>query len=163
MNVELPDVFNAWVDRLSEVAKVDINTYDQLLVALEQRHTFFHEMGCRASDHGLETAYAEYYSLSEVRRAFGTMRHGQSISDFEARKYKSALMHEFGLMDHQRGWAQQLHLGAMRNNNTRMFDRLGANTGFDSIGDWEMARPLATRPHEPVAEDDSVQPEPQRQ
>jgi len=143
MNIEDPEAFNGWVDSLSSCARMDINTFDQLLGALEVRHGFFHEQGCRASDHGLETAYSELYSLSEVRRAFDTLRHGQPISESEGRKYKSALMHEFGLMDHQRGWAQQLHLGAMRNNNTRMFERLGANAGFDSIGDSEIARPLA--------------------
>lgn len=143
MKVDDPDAFNRWVDCLSVMARMEIKTFDQFLTALEERHSFFHEQGCRASDHGLETAYSEYYSLSEVRRAFDSLRQGQSISEAEAWKYKSALMHEFGLMDHQRGWAQQLHIGALRNNNSRMFERLGPNTGFDSIGDFEMARPLA--------------------
>jgi len=143
MAVEEPEAFNRWVDRLAAVAATEVQTFDDLLAALESRHSYFHELGCRASDHGLETAYADVYSLSEVRRAFDTLRQGQPISEAEARKYKSALMHEFGIMDHQRGWAQQLHLGALRNNNTRMFERLGRDTGFDSIGDFEVARPLA--------------------
>jgi len=143
MAVEEPEAFNTWVDKLATASGSEIRTFDHLLAALETRHTYFHELGCRASDHGLETAYAEVYSLSEVRRAFETLRNGQPISDAEALKYKSALMHEFGVMDHARGWAQQLHLGALRNNNTRMFDRLGRDKGFDSIGDFEVARPLA--------------------
>jgi glucuronate isomerase len=143
MAVEEPDVFNRWVDRLSEVSRTNVRTFDELMSALEIRHSYFHDLGCRASDHGLETAYAEPYNLSEVKRAFDTLRSGQPITEADALKYKSALMHEFGLMDHQRGWAQQLHLGALRNNNSRMFERLGRDKGFDSIGDFEVARPLA--------------------
>jgi glucuronate isomerase len=142
LHVESPGEFNEWVDRLGRLTNMDISTFDRLLVALDQRHAYFHENGCRSSDHGLESPCSEPYSLSEVRRAFDTLRTGQSISDAEALKYKSALMYEFGLMNHGRGWVQQLHFGSLRNNSSRMLESVGFDTGYDSIGDFEMARPL---------------------
>lgn len=142
--VEAPEELNAWIDQLAQLAQIEISTFDRLLVALDRRHAYFHDHGCRCADLGLETAYAELYSLSEVRRAFNTLRSGQSISDAEALKYKSAVLYELGLMNHRRGWVQQLHLGSLRNVSSRMLARLGPNTGFDSIGDFEMARPLAS-------------------
>jgi glucuronate isomerase len=135
--VEEPPAFNAWLERLEQAAGTSITTYEELL------HAFFHENGCRLSDHGLETAYAEDYGLSEVRDAFAKARAGRELSALETAKYKSALLHELGVMDHEKGWVQQFHLGALRNNNTRMKRLLGPDTGFDSIGDFEMARPLA--------------------
>jgi len=141
--IDSPAEFNEWVDRLAWRADLEITSFDGLLVALDVRHAFFHDNGCRCSDLGLETVHSELYSLSEVRRAFSTVRNGQSISDVEVRKYKSAVLYELGLMNHRRGWVQQLHLGSLRNNSTRMLEQLGPNTGFDSIGDFELARPLA--------------------
>jgi glucuronate isomerase len=143
LNVDSPDDFNQWIDRLGSRANIDISTFDRLLVALDNRHAYFHAQGCRCSDIGLQSVFAEPYSLSEVRRSFNTLRSGQSISDAEMLKYKSALLYELGLMNYGRGWVQQLHLGSLRNNSTRMFEKLGPNIGFDSIGDFEMARPLA--------------------
>lgn len=141
--VESPPAFNAWIERLEQVSGVSIRSYDELLSALERRHAFFHESGCRLSDHGLETVYVEDYTASEVRDAFAKVRAGKELSPLEALKYKSALLYELGIMDHEKGWVQQFHLGALRNNNTRMKRLLGPDTGFDSIGDFEMARPLA--------------------
>jgi glucuronate isomerase len=111
--------------------------------ALEQRHTFFHEQGCRLSDHGLETMYASEYSAADVKDAFKKARAGQAVVGAEAFAYKSAVLHELALLDHRRGWVQQFHLGALRNNNSRLLASLGPDTGFDSIGDFEVARPLA--------------------
>lgn len=141
--VESPEGFNSWVDRLAAVAGTSIWTYDDLMGALEQRHAFFHERGCRLSDHGLETMYASEYSQADVRDVFKKARAGQAVLGAEATAYKSAVLHELALLDHRRGWVQQFHLGALRNNNSRSMASLGPDTGFDSIGDFELARPLA--------------------
>jgi glucuronate isomerase len=141
--VESPDEFNAWVDRLGTAVGKPIWTYDDLMGALEQRHSFFHERGCRLSDHGLETMYASEYSAADVKDAFKKARAGQPVVGTEASAYRSAVLHELALLDHRRGWVQQFHLGALRDNNSRMLATLGSDTGFDSIGDFEIARPLA--------------------
>lgn len=143
MAVESPKIFNAYIGKLEQAADVDIRDYDALLTAVKKRHDFFHEMGCRLSDHGLETAYAEDYTEQEIKQIFEKVRSGKSLEHRETLQFKSALMIEFGRLDHARGWTQQLHLGALRNNNTRLFKQLGPDTGFDSIGDFEVARPLA--------------------
>jgi glucuronate isomerase len=141
--VDDPRTFVAWVARLEAAVGSPIQSYEALLRALETRHTFFHERGCRLSDHGLETMYADDYSLADVSSAFEAARRGEAVTGALATRYKSALLHELALLDHARGWVQQFHLGALRNNNTRLLTKLGPDTGFDSIGDFELARPLA--------------------
>lgn len=143
MMVENPESFNAYVDKLGEAANIDIETFNDFMDAIDNRHQFFHENGCRLSDHGLETAYAEDYTEKEIQAIFAKVRKGQSLSQEEVLKFKSCMLYEFGIMDHSRGWTQQFHLGALRNNNTRLFRTLGPDTGFDSIGDFEVARPLS--------------------
>jgi glucuronate isomerase len=143
MAIESPEAFNAWVDRLAAAADVDVRDFSSYLEALEKRHAFFHERGCRLSDHGLETAYAEAYTTAQVEEAFLRIRAGKALSDEQALRFKSAMLYEFGVMDHSRGWSQQYHLGALRSTNSRMLARLGPDTGFDSMGDFEVARPLA--------------------
>lgn len=143
MMVENPESFNAYVDKLGETANTNIETFNDFMDAIDNRHQFFHENGCRLSDHGLETAYAENYTEKEIQAIFAKVRKGQSLSQEEVLKFKSCMLYEFGIMDHSRGWTQQFHLGALRNNNTRLFRTLGPDTGFDSIGDFEVARPLS--------------------
>lgn len=143
MAVESPEAFNAWVHRLEQAAEMEIRHYDAFLEALGRRHAYFHAMGCRLSDHGLETMPAEDYTLSEVRAAFARLRRGGALGQVEAARFKSALLYEFALMDHQRGWTQQFHIGALRNTNTRQWQALGPDSGFDSIADGPYARPLA--------------------
>ena len=143
MAVENPAAFNQYIDLLAEVAGMDISTFDDLLSALDNRHAFFHENGCRLSDHGLETAIAEDYTNAEIELIFTKIRDGKELSHFEIQQFKSAMLYEFGVMDHSRAWTQQFHIGALRNNNTRLFRKLGADVGFDSIGDFEIARPLS--------------------
>lgn len=143
MAAEDPVMYNAYLDTLSHAANIAIATYDNLLEALHKRHEFFHSLGCRLSDHGLETAYAEEYTANEIDAIFSKVRGGNSLAAIEIRKLKSALMVEFGRMDSTRGWVQQLHLGAMRNNNSRMFATLGSDTGFDSIGDYPVGNALS--------------------
>jgi glucuronate isomerase len=135
--------WNAWIDRLENAADVDIMDYDAMWTALDKQHAFFHAHGCRSSDHGLETIYAEDYSDAEVAAVFAKARSRKAISYDELMQFKSALLYRFAVQDHARGWVQQYHLGALRNNNTRMLRALGPDSGFDSIGDFEHARPLA--------------------
>jgi glucuronate isomerase len=144
MMVEDPKAFNAYVDRLGEITQRDINTLDDFLEALEQRHRFFHENGCRLSDHGLESLVVESYTREKVNAIFHKVRNKSSLESKEILQFKSCMLYEFGVMDHARQWTQQFHLGALRNNNSRLFRQLGPDVGFDSIGDFEMARPLAT-------------------
>lgn len=143
MAVENTAAFNQYIDILAEVAGMNISTFDDLLASLDKRHAFFHENGCRLSDHGLETAIAEDYTKVEIETIFRKIRSGKELSIPEIQQFKSAMLYEFGVMDHSRGWTQQFHIGALRNNNTRLFRKLGADVGFDSIGDFEIARPLS--------------------
>ena len=143
MTPEDPEAFNAWLDRLGAAADTEIRDLDAYRAALRKRHEFFHDMGCRLSDHGIETAYAEDYTEPDLRRCFAKVRGGRAPDPDEALRFKSAMLFEFGVMDAQRGWTQQYHFGALRNVNTRMFRQLGPDTGYDAIGDAGIARPLA--------------------
>ncbi|MBN2172506.1 MAG: glucuronate isomerase [Bacteroidales bacterium] len=143
MMVEDQAFFNNYVDHLGEAAEVEINSFADFMDALDSRHQFFHENGCRLSDHGLETIIAEDYSEEEINKIFKKIRKGNNLDTVEIQKFKSCMLYEFGIMDHSRGWTQQFHLGALRNNNTRLLTKLGPDTGFDSIGDFEIARPLS--------------------
>jgi glucuronate isomerase len=142
MGIEDPATFNQWVDRLAMLTDRDIGTYEAFMDSLRQRHAFFHEMGCRLSDHGLEEPYAEAYKEAEVSAIFGKVRSGCKPDPAEIRVFKSALLTECAIMDHERGWTQQFHFGALRNMNTRAFRRLGPDAGYDSIGDFAMGRAL---------------------
>ena len=143
MAVENTSAFNQYVNQLAKVSGISIATFSDFMDALENRHQFFHENGCRLSDHGLETIVAEEYSEEEIERIFKKIRGGTDLNQQEIAKFKSCMLIEFGLMDHSRGWTQQFHLGALRNNNTRLFNALGPDTGLDSIGDFEIGRPLS--------------------
>ncbi len=142
--VEDPGSFNAWVGRLEQASGIAVGgRLSSLMDALADRHDFFHQMGCRASDHGLETMCSADWIERGVEAAFDQVRTGKALSRERATQLKSALLYRMALLDHQRGWVQQFHLGAQRNNNTRLRHALGPDTGFDSIGDFEIARPLA--------------------
>jgi glucuronate isomerase len=142
--VEDPAAFNAYVARLEQASGMAVGgRLSSLLDALKARHDAFHAMGCRASDHGLETLYAEPATSAGLDAAFDALRAGRAPSGADALALKSALLYELARFDHERGWVQQFHLGALRNNNARMRRTLGPDTGFDSIGDFEIARPLS--------------------
>ncbi len=143
MAVEVPADFRAYVEKLSEVSNITINTFDDMIDALRCRHKFFEEMGCRLSDHGIEEFYAEEYTDAEIRRIFDKVYGGKELSQEEILKFKSAMLVEFGEMDWETGWTQQFHYGAIRNNNTLMFKKLGPDTGFDSIGEFTTAKAMA--------------------
>ncbi len=143
MACENVTALNQWIDKLALLTEVDVKNYDRYLEAILKRHDHFHENGCRLSDHGIEEAYAEDFTATEIKTIFTDLRRGQAVSRADQLKFKSAMMLEFGRMDAAKGWVQQLHLGALRNNNTRLFQTLGPNTGFDSIGDWNLAGALS--------------------
>jgi glucuronate isomerase len=143
MAVEDPASFNTWVDRLGEISDMEITTFSHFLAALKTRHDFFHDLGCRLSDHGLEEPYAADYTQREIDTIFTGIRSGKTLSPGQILAFKSAMLFEFAVMDHARDWTQQFHFGALRNTNSRAFATLGPDTGYDSIGDFIFARSLA--------------------
>jgi glucuronate isomerase len=143
LGVDDPAAWNAWVGQLEAAAGSSVTGLGSFLEAVDRRHQAFHELGCRASDHGLETIPAEPYAEAEVASDFERLRAGRSLEAGPALRLRSALLHRMALMDHERGWVQQFHLGALRNNNTRMREAVGADAGCDSIGDFELARSLS--------------------
>jgi len=143
MAIDDPKNFNEYVSLLEEASGISITSFDQFMEAIQKRHLFFHENGCRLSDHGLETIYAAAYTITEIKTIFSNIRAGKTQSTEDILKFKSAMLYEFAVMDHSRNWTQQYHLGAMRNNNTRMFETVGADKGFDSIGDYPVATALS--------------------
>jgi glucuronate isomerase len=143
MAVESPAAFNEWVDQLEAAANLEIGTYSSFLEALRKRHDFFHSVGCRLSDHGIERPYIRKYTEAEIPRIFEKVRNGEPLRESEIERFKSAMLIELAIMDAERGWTQQFHLGALRNTNSRAMQQLGPDTGYDTIGDFEIARPLA--------------------
>jgi glucuronate isomerase len=143
MAVEDLQKVSVFIEKLGALCDTDISDFPSYIEALRTRHGYFHENGCRLSDHGLETAYAEDYTDGEIKAIFAKVRSGRSLNEHEVLQFRSAMMIEFGLMDAERGWVQQLHLGALRNNSTRLFKKLGPDIGCDSISDLEVAKPLS--------------------
>ena len=143
MAVECVESYNEYVDKLGEVAGINISTFADLIEALKIRHQFFHDNGCRLSDHGMDTAFADDYTEFEISAIFQKIRGKSKLTGEEIQKFKSAMMYEFGIMDHSKKWTQQFHIGPLRNNNTRLFKQAGPDIGFDSIGDKSVAEPLA--------------------
>lgn len=143
MTIEDPEGFSNYIAALSQAAGKEIRSYPSFLKALRRRHDDFHSKGCRVSDHGVETIFAAEYTDSEVRRAFDAALGGKILAPYVVIQFKSALLYEFAVMDWEKGWVQQFHLGALRNVNTRLTQTVGRDSGFDSIGDFEQARPLA--------------------
>jgi glucuronate isomerase len=142
--IDAPETFNHYVDRLAEIADIDIgDALPCFLEALQGRHEFFHKAGCRLSDHGLETFDNVEGTLLDATGIFSRVRRGNRPSTEEVARFRAAMLHEMSLWDHSRGWTQQFHIGPIRNNNSRMFASVGADTGYDSIGDAACARGLA--------------------
>ncbi|WP_309386820.1 glucuronate isomerase [Cerasicoccus frondis] len=128
--------FNAWCDKLAEVSGIDTGSFSGLKDALKQRHDFFHSLGGRLSDHGLEKCFDKFVSDERAASIFDHARSGNAVVPEQAEEFASNLMVYFGQLDAEKGWTKQLHVGAMRNNNTRLFNKIGPDTGFDSIGDY---------------------------
>jgi glucuronate isomerase len=143
MAAENTEAWNQYIDRLAEVSSVDTGTWNGLMEALRKRHDYFHARGCRVSDHGLDTFYSDPYTGQEIRNIFDSSRSGKRLSVNDLRKFKSAILYEFAVMDAEKGWVQQFHVGAMRNNNSRMMNLIGPDTGYDSIGDEPVAQSMS--------------------
>ena len=139
MVIEKPQQYREYIEKLGAAAGMEILSYEDLLTALRKRHDFFQSMGCRLSDHGLETFYAEDFTPEEIDRIFRDTLKGKMPSHEEVLKFRSAILLDFARLDWEKGWAQQFHVGAIRDNNTRMFDILGPDTGYDAIHDVPMA------------------------
>ena len=139
MAIENPKTYKAYIKRLGEAADKNIDSYADLIEALKKRHDFFASMGCKLSDHGLETFYAVDYTELEIELIFKKALLGMAPGPKELEKFRSAFLHDMAVMDAEAGWAQQFHVGAIRDNNTRMYNLVGADTGYDAIHDLPMA------------------------
>ena len=143
MAVEFPTAYNAYLGLLEQAADHAVTRYDDLVSALKKRHDFFHDNGCRLSDHGLEQPYWVTASSAEIEQIFSRLRQGKELNKQEIHQFKTAVLLDLAGMDADRNWTQQYHLGALRNTNGAMLQKLGPDTGYDSIGDFEIGRPLA--------------------
>jgi glucuronate isomerase len=143
MNVDDAEVFNAYVNKVEAASNVSVSSYTDYLTALKNRHDYFATNGASVSDHGLEQIYAEDYTKAEISNIFDKIRSGKALDYTENLKFKSAMLIEFAKWDCEKGWVQQFHLGALRNNNVRMLSQLGPDTGWDSIGDFSQAKALS--------------------
>lgn len=141
--IDRPEIFRTWLGALEEAAGQTVASLDDLMSGLQKRHDFFADHGCRLSDRGIDTVWAEDCSRAEAAALFAKARAGQAVTPAEAARYKSFLLHELAAMDAAKGWTMQIHYGALRSANTRMLRQLGPDTGFDSIGDWPVASAMA--------------------
>ena len=143
LTVNQPAGFNKWIEQLAAAANVDINSFSAFISALEKRHEYFHSQGCRLSDHGLNHCFADFCHEKVAAGIFDKARKGEPVLPLEHSQFASFMMVFFGHLDAKRGWTKQLHVGALRNNNTRLLTELGPDTGFDSIGDFPQAQTLS--------------------
>lgn len=136
MAVKNSSTYIKYIKKLSEVSNINVKDFSSLMEAIDNRHGFFHDFGCRLADQGVEYLFAEDYAQEEVDEIFIKVTSGTTLSDSEIVKFKSAFLYEAARLNNKRDWVQQFHIGAFRNNNTRLFQSLGPDTGFDSIGDF---------------------------
>ena len=139
MAIENPKAYKQYLQQLGQAANMEIDSYADLIEALQKRHNFFGTMGCKLSDHGLETFYADDYKELEIEAIFKMVLLGKTPSERELGKFRSAFLHDMAVMDANAGWAQQFHIGAIRNNNTKMLGLIGPDTGYDAIHDLPTA------------------------
>ena len=143
MTPEKPKDFRVYVKKLAEVSNTTISSLDDFRDAIKKRHDFFAEQGCRLSDHGIEEFYAEDYTEEEIKNIFNKVMAGTDLTKTEILKFKSAMLIFFGELDYEKGWTQQFHYGTIRDNNTKMFNQIGPDTGFDSIGEFNTATSMS--------------------
>lgn len=143
MAVETGEAYISYLNQLEEVSDTAITGYKDLVQALKSRHDFFHENGCRISDHGLEHPYCVDFSQPEVDQIFDSILRKKNITKEETLKFKTSILLELARMDAKKEWVQQFHFGALRNTNTAALKKLGPDTGYDSIGDFQVGQPLA--------------------
>ncbi|MHA1373710.1 MAG: glucuronate isomerase [Promethearchaeota archaeon] len=143
MNVEDSASFMNYIHQLGEMSEVTIKNFSSLIDAIEVRHKYFHDNGCRIADHGVKHLYATHYSDQDIEKIFHKLLSKNELSTIEISKFKSAFLHEVGRLNHKRGWVQQFHIGALRNVNTRLFNKLGRDIGCDTIGDYNIGKEMA--------------------
>lgn len=141
--VENPSAYKKYIEQLSIASGIEIKTYTDLIDALRKRHNFFEENGCRLSDHGMDQFFANDYKQSEIDTIFKKVMSGKDLAEEEQLKFKSAMFTDFAVMDAESGWTQQFHFGPQRNNNSKMFAKIGPDTGFDSMGECLTAKSMA--------------------
>ena len=137
--IEDPAAYKAYLERLGEAANKNIDSYADLVEALQERHDYFAQAGCKLSDHGLDTFHAADYTGQEIESIFKKVLLGKTPNETEREKFYSALLHDLAVMDAETGWVQQFHVGPIRNNCSRMLRQAGPDTGFDSILDLEIS------------------------
>ena len=142
MNIEKAE-FPKYVEQLEKVSGVEIRNFNDMVDALQKRHDFFEINGCKLSDHGIEEFYDEEYTDSQIETIFEKAMRGQQLSNEEVRQFKNCFLTVMAEMDADAGWTQQFHYGAIRDNNTAMFNQLGPDTGFDSIGEFNTAKAMS--------------------
>jgi glucuronate isomerase len=142
LNVHMPEAFGAWVARLEAASNIAISSFQNFIEAIRQRHDYFHSMGSRLSDHGLNHCYASFCSDRVAAGIFDKARKGQVATPEEHEQFASYMMLLYGQLDTEKNWTKQLHLGAYRNASSRRFRETGPDTGFDSIGDWPQIEAL---------------------
>jgi glucuronate isomerase len=137
------DGYNSYINKLEKASNITIRSFDDLCDALKNRIQYFNDNGCRLCDHGLENISFESFTQNEVNGIFQKKRNDEQISKAEELKFQSAILLFLSETYHDLGWVQQFHLGALRNNNARMNQVLGPDTGWDSIGDYSQAQKLS--------------------
>ena len=135
--------WNGWMDRLSDAAKTPVKSWDDYLSAMAKRHDFFASAGCVISDYGTTEVFAVPYTEADVRRIFRKARGGKRPTADEARQFKSAWLYEGLKADAAANWTAQIHCNCLRNLNSAMFGKVGPDTGFDCIGEWNVNESLA--------------------
>ena len=143
LKIEGGSCFTAYLRRLEQASNKSIGSFQQFIDVLAARHEYFHGLGCRLSDYGLETVFAEDYTEREVESIFQSAISGKTVDTASVLKFRSAVLWELCLLNSTRGWVQQFHLGALRNVNPRAFRELGPDTGFDTMGRFDIVGPLA--------------------
>lgn len=143
MNADDPVALNRYIQNLEALSGLSISSFENYLQGLKTRHDYFSANGCILSDHGLEQLYAEAYTDAEIDIIFNKIRSGQCLFPKEILQFKSAMLFHFANWDYEKGWVQQYHLGALRNNNARLLEKCGPDTGWDSIGDFDQGIALS--------------------
>ncbi|MHA6532013.1 glucuronate isomerase [Paenibacillus sp. BAC0078] len=134
--------FGGYVRQLSEVSGIEISSYAQFMEAVAARMDYFHKHGCRLSDQGFGELPFAHSTEHEAAYIFARALKREALSDAEEQRFQSFTLLQLGRLYHERGWSMQLHIGALRNNNSRMFAQKGKDSGYDSILDFNMARTL---------------------
>lgn len=137
------DTFKEWFIKLEQADNCKIKNFDDYLAALKNRVEFFHEVGCRVSDNALDFVPVGNASKEEVSKIFDKVLKGEQVSFEDENKFRVFVLKYFGKLYHDLGWVMQLHMNCVRDNNTKMFEKLGPDTGFDSLNDTEVAIPLS--------------------